>query len=71
MAAMGDVVNLNKYRKARRGRDEKRAAALNRSKYGRNKADLLELEAERERSQREIDGKRIERDGAGEDQATD
>jgi hypothetical protein len=71
MAAMGDVVNLNKYRKARQGRDEKRAAALNRSKYGRNKADLLELKAERQRSRRDLDGKRIERDGTAEDQATD
>lgn len=58
---MGDLVNLNKFRKARQGREEKRAAAANRGKYGRSKAELLEIKAERDRTGRDIDGKRIER----------
>jgi hypothetical protein len=61
MATMGDLVNLNKFRKARQGRDEKRAAAANRGKYGRSKAELLEIKTERNRTGRDLDGKRIER----------
>jgi uncharacterized protein DUF4169 len=58
---MGDLVNLNKFRKARQSRDEKRAAAANRGKYGRSKADLLEIKADRDRTGRDLEGKRIER----------
>ena len=58
---MGDLVNLNKFRKARQGRDERRAAAANRGKYGRSKAELLEIKTERNRTGRDLDGKRIER----------
>jgi hypothetical protein len=58
---MGDLVNLNKFRKARQGRDEKRAAAANRGKYGRSKAELVEIRADRDRAARELEGKRIER----------
>jgi hypothetical protein len=58
---MGDLVNLNKFRKARQSRDEKRAAAANRGKYGRSKAELVEIGADRDRTARELEGKRIER----------
>jgi hypothetical protein len=58
---MGDLVNLNKFRKARQGREEKRAAAANRGKYGRSKAELLEIKAERDRDGRSLDGKKVER----------
>ena len=58
---MGDLVNLNKFRKARQGREEKRAAAANRGKYGRSKAELLEMKAERDRGSRDLDGKKVER----------
>lgn len=58
---MGDLVNLNKFRKARQGREEKRAAAANRGKYGRSKAELLEMKAERDRGTRDLDGKKVER----------
>jgi hypothetical protein len=61
MAAMGDLVNLNKFRKARQGREEKRAAAANRGKYGRSKAELLEMKAEHDRTARELDGKKVDR----------
>ncbi|HWA44428.1 MAG TPA: DUF4169 family protein [Hypericibacter adhaerens] len=57
---MGDVVNLNKFRKARQSREEKRAAAANRGKYGRSKAELLEMKAERDRTGRDLEGKRLE-----------
>jgi len=64
---MGDIVNLNRYRKGRKARDEKRAAANNRSKFGRNKADLLEMKSARARAERTLDGKRIEADAEPKD----
>lgn len=57
IAAMGDVVNLNRYRKARKARDEKSAAAINRIKFGRNKAELRELDKRRDSAERDLDGK--------------
>ncbi|MGD9742059.1 MAG: DUF4169 family protein [Dongiaceae bacterium] len=57
---MGDVVNLNRYRKARRARDEKKDAAINRIKFGRNKAELREQEGMRRGAERELDGKAME-----------
>jgi len=57
---MGDVVNLNKYRKARRARDEKKDAAINRIKFGRNKAELREQDGARRDAERELDGKAME-----------
>lgn len=54
---MGDVVNLNRYRKVRKTRDERGAAAINRTKFGRNKAELRELNAARDRAEQELDGK--------------
>jgi hypothetical protein len=59
---MGDIVNLNRYRKGLKARDEKRAAAVNRNKFGRNKAELLEMKSARARAERALDGKRIESD---------
>jgi hypothetical protein len=58
---MGDLINLNKFRKARQSREEKRTAAANRGKYGRSKAELVEMKAERDRSGRGLDGKKVER----------
>lgn len=53
---MGDVVNLNKARKARaRGADKTRAAE-NRAKHGRTKADKSAAEAERQRALKALDG---------------
>jgi hypothetical protein len=57
---MGDIVNLNRYRKGLKARDEKRVAAFNRNKFGRNKAELLEMKSARARADRALDGKRIE-----------
>lgn len=57
---MGDIVNLNKYRKGEKARDEKRTAAVNRNKFGRNKAELLEMKSARARAERALDGKRME-----------
>jgi Domain of unknown function (DUF4169) len=64
---MGDIVNLNRYRKGKKARDEKRAAATSRAKFGRNKAELLELKSARERAERTLDAKLIEPDAELED----
>lgn len=64
---MGDVVNLNRYRKGQKARDEKKVAAINRAKFGRNKAELLELKNVRGRTERTLDGKLIEPDAEPED----
>ena len=66
---MGDLVNLNKFRKARQSREEKRKAAANRGKYGQSKAELLEMKTERDRTGRSLDGKRIERGDSGDSKA--
>ena len=58
---MGDVVNLNHFRKQRsRGVSQKRAAE-NRAKYGRGKDDKTRLTLESDRTNRELDGKQIDK----------
>ena len=58
---MGDVVNLNQFRKQRsRGASQKRAAE-NRVKYGRGKDDKTRLTVETDRTSRELDGKHIDK----------
>lgn len=64
---MGDIVNLNRYRKGQKSRDEKKAAAIRRAKFGRNKAELLELKDARARTERAHDGKLIEPEAKPED----
>ncbi len=58
---MGDVVNLNQFRKQRsRGVSQKRAAE-NRAKYGRAKDEKTRLTLESDRSTRELDGKQVDK----------
>ena len=45
---MGDLVNLNKYRKERRRESASRQAAANRVKFGRPKAETRQDDAEAE-----------------------
>ena len=63
---MGDVVNLNQYRKRRERADAARRAAANRAKAGRGKAERESLRGESNRRDSELDGKLIERE-PGED----
>lgn len=58
---MGDVVNLNQFRKDRARAAEKRKARDNRAKYGRTGADRRADKAEEEKAKRDLDGKK--RDG--------
>ncbi|WP_119460196.1 DUF4169 family protein [Rhodospirillaceae bacterium SYSU D60014] len=57
---MGEVVNLNKYRKGRQRLKDEKLAAENRVKFGRSKADLNQTQAEIERASKELDDKRRE-----------
>lgn len=57
---MGDIVNLNRFRK-QRDRDEKaRTAATNRAKHGRTKEEKAHEDAEAERRDKDLDNKHIE-----------
>jgi hypothetical protein len=57
---MGDLVNLNKYRKDRRRQEARQQAAANRVKFGRPKAETRQDDAEAERRRRELDDKKLD-----------
>ena len=57
---MASVVNLNRFRKAKKAAEAERRAADNRAAFGRSKKERRETEGERERLKRDLDGKRIE-----------
>ncbi|MCG8691101.1 MAG: DUF4169 family protein [Minwuiales bacterium] len=56
---MGDVVNLNQYRKQRDRQARKKQAAENRVKHGQRRPDRLSYERERARHEQELDSKRL------------
>lgn len=58
---MGDVINLNRARKAAKKRDDKARAAANRALFGASGAERAKLEAERARARQMLDGHK--RDG--------
>ena len=62
---MGDVINLNQYRKQRVRQTRRKTAAANRIEHGRGKANRLTEDRERVQRERNLDGKRL--DGAVED----
>ena len=57
---MGEVVNINKYRKGRRRADERKQAAENRAKFGRGKIEVAKTRAEAERERKDLDDKRLD-----------
>jgi len=59
---MGDLVNLNKARKAKGKLDKRVAAEANRAKFGRTKAEKDRDKAEAQRAARLLDGAKLERD---------
>ena len=59
---MGDVVNLRDYRKKRDRKDKTKQAAVNREKFGRPKTDVERSRREQERSDADLDGKRLDDD---------
>lgn len=56
---MGDVVNLNRFRKGKARSDRQQLVAVNRHKFARPKADLLRLDAERARHETALDSHRV------------
>ena len=59
---MGDLVNLNRARKAKAKELARDSAAANRVKYGRTKAEKSVERAEKARAERGLDGHRVEPD---------
>lgn len=60
---MAEIVNLNRYRKAREKERSQAEAEENRARHGRTKADKLRDEREHDRDARLLDGSRLEDDG--------
>ena len=57
---MGDIINLNRYRKLRDQRRREQEAASNRAKFGRTKVDTQTESKSRERARRDLDSKKID-----------
>ena len=56
---MGDVVNLNKYRKTKQRLGGAKAAVQNRVRFGRDKGEREKARVEQERTAKELDDKRL------------
>jgi hypothetical protein len=64
---MGDVVNLNQYRKQRSRVATQKRASENRVRFGRNKDDKTRQSHETERATRDLDGKQLDKPSSPED----
>ena len=60
---MGDVVNLNGFRRRKERQGAERKAAENRAKFGRTGAEKALLRTEVERDKKDLDGKRLDDGG--------
>lgn len=59
---MADIVNLRRARKDKARRDQAAEADANRRRFGRTKAEKASDKDAKARADREIDGKRIDRE---------
>lgn len=57
---MGELVNLNKYRKQRERQTAAKRAAENRVKFGRDKTERTRVRADKERETRNLDDKQLD-----------
>ena len=57
---MASIVNLNRFRKAKKREEARQRAAENRALYGRSKKERAADADERRRAAREIDGKKLD-----------
>lgn len=55
---MAEPVNLNRFRKAKARADQKARADENAVKFGRTKAERQKARAERDKTDRDLDGKK-------------
>jgi len=60
---MAEIVNLNRYRKAREKERAQAAAEENRVRFGRTKAEKLGDGEEKDRNSRALDGAMLDDDG--------
>lgn len=56
---MGEVVNLNQYRKQRDRLQRKKTAAANRVRFGRTKDEIARTEKDKAREKSDLDGKAL------------
>ena len=74
---MGDIVNLNSFRKGKAKSARQQLVAVNRHKFARPKAELLRLDAERTKQDAALDSHRLndgtdaKPDAAGGEKKTD
>lgn len=54
-----EIVNLNKFRKAKERSDQERQAELNRAKYGRSKSEREQEEGDDSRRNKLLDGAKL------------
>ena len=59
---MGDLVNLNKFRKAKQRRAEEVQAGINREKFGRTKAETKIDRQTRDKADKQLDGAKVDKD---------
>jgi hypothetical protein len=64
---MGEIVNLNRARKARAKTKAEKAAASNRVQFGTPKALRKKADAERKKAHAAIEGKRLDADKPGDE----
>ena len=57
---MASVVNLNRFRKAKKRAADDRRAAGNRATFGRSKPERKLVTRERDRADRDLEGKKLE-----------
>lgn len=57
---MGEIVNLNQYRKKREKEEKNRRGAENRARSGRRKGDRMGARFEADQREADLDGKRLE-----------
>jgi hypothetical protein len=62
LSDMGDVVNLNRYRKLRDKRNAERDAKENRAKFGRTQAERLNDRRKAERREKDLTDKELGQD---------
>lgn len=60
---MGDVVNLNQYRKERSRRKDRKRATENRARHGLSQTERSTNHRERERLEQNLEGKRLDPNG--------
>ena len=56
---MGEVVNLNRFRKARAKAEQEKLAEENRVRHGRSKSEKTQIVKDKDRTDRDLDGKHL------------